>query len=258
MSAFQLATGSVVGREHRRLLRNNQDGVAARIDGAVAVAVVTDGCGSGASSEVGARLGARLLAAMLPGLAREVGVGPSLAERATEELLGWLYKAVRPSVGDELAGWVEEQWLFTFLCAVMDSKEALIFGIGDGVWRADQTVKVLDPGAENAPDYLAYRLVPTAMMDNRPSRRFGVHKVHFHGEARQLAVATDGLAGDAALLEKFASDAVVWRNPRALQRKLNVLSGRDKVLHDDATVALIQRIAGGRKSFPFRPRPTAA
>jgi hypothetical protein len=241
MSAFHVATGSVVGREHRRLLRNNQDGVAACVAGEVGVVVVTDGCGSGASSEVGARLGARLLATMLPGLVREVGVGPQLAERATEELLAWLYKVVRPSVGDELASWVEDQWLFTFLCAVMDPKHALIFGVGDGVWSADDAVKVLDPGSENAPDYLAYRLVPTAMMDTRPSRRFGVHKVHFCGEARQVAVATDGLAADAALLQKFSADPVVWRNPAALQRKLNVLSARDKVLHDDATVALMKR-----------------
>src|SRR5687767_12676541 len=87
MSAFHLTTASVLGREHARLFRNNQDGVAARVEDGIAVAVVTDGCGSGTSSEVGARLGARFLAQTLPGLVREVGVGPQLAERATDALL---------------------------------------------------------------------------------------------------------------------------------------------------------------------------
>ena len=159
MSAYHLTTASVPGREHVRLMRNNQDGVCARVEGDVAVGVVTDGCGSGASSEVGARLGALFLAQQLPALAREVGVGPRLAERASQALLDWLGSALRP-LQPQLAWVIAEHWLFTFLCAVMDSERAMIFGIGDGAWRADSEGRVLEPGPDNAPDYLAYRLVP--------------------------------------------------------------------------------------------------
>jgi hypothetical protein len=164
--SFHLTTASVLGREHARLLRNNQDGMAARVEGPTAVAVVTDGCGSGASSEVGARLGARFLAQGMSGWVREVGLGPQLAERATDALLGWVYAVVRPLDvdGASMAGLVGEQWLFTFLCAVMDEKAALIFGIGDGVWRADADARVLEAGEANAPDYLAYRLVSRAQV----------------------------------------------------------------------------------------------
>lgn len=225
---IQLATASILGREHARLLKNNQDGVAARVEGNVAVAVVTDGCGSGASSEVGARLGARFLAQAMPGLVREVGVAPVLAERATAALLQWVEAVVRPLdvSGTELPLLVGDQFLFTFLCAVMNEKSSLIFGVGDGAWRADADGRVLDAGAQNAPDYVAYGLVGVPV---------GPAQVHFWGEAKELAVATDGLGGAFSAL---CQDERVWRNPAALQRKLNVKS---KELFDDTTVALMKR-----------------
>lgn len=232
--SFHVTTASVLGREHARLLRNNQDGVAARVVSGVAVAVVTDGCGSGASSEVGARLGARFLAQVIPGLAREVGVGPRLAERATDALLAWVYEVVRPLdvEGAGLAGLVSEQWLFTVLCAVMDEKSALIFGIGDGVWSANGVERVLQAGEGNAPDYLAYRIVPRAQVST--VGKLGVPVVHFCGEAQELAIATDGLAS----LDFCRDERGVWRNPYGLQRKVTVLAP-----HDDATVALMKRSA---------------
>jgi hypothetical protein len=204
------------------------------VEGGVAAAVVTDGCGSGASSEVGARLGACFLAQRMPGLVREMGLGPALAERAAQELLEWVREVVKPLdvEGSQLPQLIAEQWLFTFLCAVMDSKSAMIFGVGDGLWRADAVGAVLEAGADNAPDYLSYRLVPSLS-------GAGVPVVHFFGQAQQLAVATDGLAGEAASLESFTADATVWRNPVALQRRLRLM----RLLHDDTTVALLKRSA---------------
>ena len=242
MSDFQLTTGSVAGREHTRLMRNNQDGVGANIEREIAVAVVTDGCGSGSSNEVGARAAAWFLSAKLPGLAREFGVGPQLATRAADALLVWMTQVVEPLKDEALAAWVSEQWLFTVLCAVMDSRKALVFGIGDGVWSSDGAAgQVLVAAEDNAPDYLGYRLVPKSMLSTK--RELGVPAVHFFGEAQQLAVATDGLSAEAATLEKLCADKQVWRNPVALQRRLNLLATREKVLHDDTTVALIKRTA---------------
>lgn len=255
MSGFHLTTASVPGREHVRLSRNNQDGVCARVAGGVAVMVVTDGCGSGGSSEVGARLGAWFLAERIPALVREVGVGHELAERAADGLAQWLRTTVEPlAQGGSLAPVIAEQWLFTFLCAVMDESRALVFGVGDGVWSADGVGKVLDPGVENAPDYLAYRLVPGSL-ESAPKEALSAPKwaaevgalargrpvVHFLGAASRLAVATDGLAGQAPLLERLGDDPRVWGNPVGLQRQLNVISSKDRSLHDDTTIALMKR-----------------
>ena len=63
---FFATCGSVTGREHARLGRNNQDGVALAARDGLLVAVVTDGCSSGKWSEVGARLAARWLVEWTP------------------------------------------------------------------------------------------------------------------------------------------------------------------------------------------------
>jgi hypothetical protein len=247
VSEFFLTSASVPGREHTRLMRNNQDGVGCNVERGVAVAVVTDGCGSGSSSEVGARLGAWYLAAKLPQLAREHGLGPHLAALACDGLAEWMGSVVAPTKDEALAAWVSEQLLFTVLCAVMDARKALVFGIGDGVWSVDGAPgTVLVAAEDNAPDYLGYRLVPKSLLSTK--RAVGVPAVHFFGEAQQLAVSTDGLAGDPAALEKICADKLIWRNPVALQRRLNVMATKDKVLHDDTTVAVIKR--GGTASQP--------
>src|SRR4051812_18994859 len=61
VSPFAVSVASLIGREHVRLHRNNQDAAAVRIRGDVTVAVVADGCGEGAKSEVGATLAAEFL-----------------------------------------------------------------------------------------------------------------------------------------------------------------------------------------------------
>ncbi|MFN7131809.1 MAG: protein phosphatase 2C domain-containing protein, partial [Myxococcales bacterium] len=91
-ATLQIAAGSVIGRLHANAGRNNQDAFDVSVGPEVAVAVVCDGCGSGARSEVGAVLGARLLTAALrteAAAARREGRTPDL-ERAREAVLARL------------------------------------------------------------------------------------------------------------------------------------------------------------------------
>lgn len=60
--SFTAAAGSVTGRDHRRAHRDGQDGFALVATPKVTAAIVTDGCSSGPTSEVGARLGATWIA----------------------------------------------------------------------------------------------------------------------------------------------------------------------------------------------------
>lgn len=240
-SSVLLRAGSVTGREHLRLGRNNQDGAALLERDDLFVAVVTDGCGSGPSSEVGARLGARFLARRILSEAQRHGLSSELPTRVCESLVSFLFTVARgldlegESLGDDVA----QQFLFTFQCAVMDGEKALVFGVGDGVVVVDGVVRVLQPGADNAPAYLAYRLVPQARlpMDFRAAAATAP-VVHHFGPARSIALATDGLAGATEALLALSADANVWKNPFALGRALNVLGPR---LHDDSTVALLKR-----------------
>src|SRR5690606_22784578 len=71
LPSFDIAAASVIGREHARAGRNNQDAFSLLAQGEVLAAVVADGCGSGAHSEVGAQLGARCVAQAVLAVASE-------------------------------------------------------------------------------------------------------------------------------------------------------------------------------------------
>jgi hypothetical protein len=201
---WRLTLGTVLGREHHRLGRNNQDAVAGcESNGALSI-VVADGCGEGAFSEVGSRLVARFVSQ------RACDVAP---ERVVEELVSWLEGISRE------ADFIQEQLLTTFLCAVARGESVTVFGIGDGVVFVDGVTTVLEPDAGNAPDYVAYRVL------GRPVEV----QVHHLGPAKRVAIGTDGARG-IELASSFG-----WKNPQALQRRLNLTAG----LQDDCSIALL-------------------
>ncbi len=218
---WNVALASARGSEHaQRLLRNNQDAVAAcgRAD-RIAIAVA-DGCSEGAFSEVGARLVVRFLTHRACESARW---GSELAAEVTDALVAWLYTLARGC--GELAAFIQEQLLTTFLCGVARGEQTLVFGVGDGVVHIDGETRVLDSGPDNAPAYVAYRMLP---LGGAPLT------VHHCGPARRIALATDGLCAKPELL----NGAFDWKNPLTLQRQLNIARG----LSDDTTLALLSAV----------------
>ena len=202
----RVCLATIRGREHARLGKNNQDAVCGcSANGAVSIAVA-DGCGSSAFSEVGSRLIARFVSQQACEL--------FAPEAVVDALVAWLGKV---SLG---TGFIDEQLLSTFLCAVARGGELTVFGIGDGVVHVDGATRVLDPGPDNAPAYVAYRLCGL----DAPLQ------VHHRGPAKRVAIGTDGARG----LE--LESAFGWTNPQALQRRLNLTAG----LHDDCTLALLE------------------
>ncbi|MEW5739862.1 MAG: protein phosphatase 2C domain-containing protein [Myxococcota bacterium] len=228
----RLASASLIGREHVRTNRNNQDGHALSSRAGVVVGVVTDGCSSQPSSEVGAQLAARFLANWVA--ANPIPLA-DLPLRATEALCAWMYRTAwalneTPATFPEL---LQRYFLFTFLCAAQVRGESVVFGLGDGGVLVDEQVIRLDAGPDNAPPYAAYRL----LSDRRPEPQ-----VHFHGRASRVAVLTDGfdalLARDPDRVKSLFADGL-WRNAFTLQRRLNVLGEAEK-LSDDATLVVLE------------------
>jgi hypothetical protein len=222
----------------------------------VVAAIVTDGCSSGRSSEIGARVGAAWLAALVTQYVTQVGpplatVGapfeehgtlcdePSAREAAeaiTQALvvrLELLARSFDPA-GEVEAARVDQALLFGFLAAVVTPRVSFVFGVGDGAFVVEDRVTVLDPGPDNAPPYAAYGLLGA---DVAP-------RLHFFGataDVRRLAVATDGLAPlDTPSLLGLVSDPRYAANPSLLRKRLVVLSDGG-AFSDDATVAAIQR-----------------
>jgi hypothetical protein len=210
-----------IGREHVRIGRNNQDGVFTSPH----VAVVTDGCSSQPQSEVGAQLGARFLGHWL---SKQRELSADLPERATDALTSYLYQAVL-ALGPEVESLLERYFLFTSLAAIRLGDRGMIFGLGDGAFLVDDELVRIDSGPQNAPPYCAYRLTESG---SRPEAQ-----THFIGDARRLAVMTDGL-NELAPERVRELTSGLHPNPLSLQRRLNVLAQTERFA-DDATIALV-------------------
>jgi hypothetical protein len=144
---------------------------------------------------------------------------------------------------------VHELLLFSFLAAIVDEERALVFGAGDGVLAVNGEATVLDPGPENAPDYLGYALVEPV-----PRGRVRVHRACASAEIASILLATDGALDlmrradepiDGAPqggLDQFTRDARYARNPSLLKKRLTVIGALHGRLRDDTTIAVLTRI----------------
>lgn len=248
---FEVATGSVAGRLHRRLGRPNQDAVSWRLGPGGLVVVVCDGCGSGARSEVGAELTARLwlraLAARVDGGA---AVDEALFATAGDEVLDHLaaFAAALAGTGDaERTALISSHLLATSLCAVVTADLVGTHAIGDGVVGLGLQQRIHGPFPDNQPPYLALGL-----LGRRPTGETWLADA----TVGSLVLATDGATplvaatGELDLLD--AIDDRLHRNPQALTRRLGLLADdaitidwdarrvarRPAVLDDDTTIAL--------------------
>jgi serine/threonine protein phosphatase PrpC len=228
---FVLAAGSVTGRDHRRAQRDGQDGFALRAStkADVVAAVVTDGCSSGRTSEVGARLGAAWIAGLIEqrfALVADEDAARVAAQRVVEGLVERL-RDLAASLGAD-AQIVGEMLLFGFLAIAITKGVTIVFGVGDGAAAIDGAVTVIDPGPDNAPAYAAYALLGTHIEP----------RVLFVGSAECVAVATDGV--DAKTLVEVAADPRLDKNASLLRKRMIVLADEGR-FDDDATVAVVRR-----------------
>lgn len=237
-TSFAAAGGSVIGRDHAALGRNNQDAFALLAREDLAIAVVADGCSSGGSSEVGAKLGARWIARALSCSAPVMETPESLACGLGSALAVWLDTQLQGLAGPARAAEIADLWLFTFLAAVVTPRHAVVLGIGDGLFAADAQVRALDAGPDNAPPYAAY-----ALLERRLPPEVQLHLACAPEDIDALVVATDGLLPCPEALPRLAADPALLKNPFVAQRRLSVLS-RERRLGDDCSVGVLRRVEG--------------
>jgi hypothetical protein len=209
------ATAAVTGARHLRATRNGQDAAVHACEGTVAVAVVCDGCSSGASSEVGARLGATLFARSLTArLQAGANVTSAEAWRAVRaDVVRALGELVERMPGDREAA-IHDHLLFTIVAAAVTHDGAAVWALGDGAYSLGDHTRVLGPFGDNAPPYLAYDLVGDPQV---------AHFEVAEPTCTSIVIATDGALDIDGGLEQFATREVVER-PDALRRKLAVLA----------------------------------
>lgn len=210
----------------------------------VAIAVVCDGCSSGASSEVGARLGAMAFAHKL---CARLEAGECVRERS-------VWEATRADVAALLATAigaheiidvqdVHDHLLFTIVAAAVTHDGAAVWALGDGGYAIDDHTRVLGPFPNNEPPYLGYDLLGTAAA------------AHFEvfDRATRIVVATDGIEDLERDFGVFAAPELV-AHPDGLRRRLAQLARSDDridwreqrvvrtpaLLQDDLAVAIIE------------------
>jgi hypothetical protein len=219
--SFQVAAGTVTGRDHVVSGRPNQDAYAVWRGPDAVVAVVADGCGSQRGSETGARVGAHLLADALRRHRRRIhGEEAAVAlEDVRRDVLDHL-RRLASAMGERLEPTVAEFFLFTLVGALVTDEHALVFALGDGVVAVNGDVRVLS-FPRNEPPYLGYGLLGAgpafAMLAQRPT-----------AEVESILIGTDGLAalldGGALPLSDLWSDDRFFRNPAALTRRLTLVN----------------------------------
>jgi hypothetical protein len=245
MYTILAAAAAVGGARHLRMARNGQDAAAVWIGDAMAAAVVCDGCGAGASSEVGARLGAQLVIAAVSERLRGGQRPAALWDGVRAQVGEALSRLVDAMPGDRGAA-IREHFLFTIVAAAVAGDEAGVWAVGDGGYGwSTSALCELGPFPDNQPPYLGYDLLglpAPARLDVRSA------------PAGELVIATDGvveLARAGRLGELLEPRAL--GHPDGLRRRLAVLArGGERIdwdarrvvrtpaaLQDDGAIAVV-------------------
>lgn len=277
MKEFEWAAASVVGTDHRKpfVWKNNQDAFRVQVKDDRFIAVVADGCGSGAYSELGSRMGTHLATDALLKIdwtANESGIQTSLAF-ARSEIIASLGRLLGEFGVESRSQFVIDHFLFTLMALVITPERTFVLGIGDGVYAVNGEVVQIGPFPGNEPPYLVYgglvksRVAPELC-------EFTIHRSLSTAELRSVCVGTDG-AGDfqriAGLkmpvqpdpkrvelvgpLSQFWDSDRFFKNPEALRRRLNLINNssarpnwatkeietENGRLKDDTTLVVVRR-----------------
>lgn len=264
---FDIAAGSVTGRDHVLAGRNNQDAYHWACLPQAVMAVVCDGCGSGKHSEVGAQVGARL---MIEAMSRAMQ-GPVHAfwYRVRQDVLAQLC-CLAEQLGGNFPSTVQDYLLFTVVGALVTPRRTFCFSLGDGVMVVNGDQLLLGPFSDNAPPYLAYALLDAYNCRLSVfSREFQIQRSLPTMAVQSILLGTDGLetfrqaaasplpGKQAAVgpLQQFWQEERYFMNPDAIRRTL-ALVNREVVqpnweaqrldrhaglLSDDTTLVVIRR-----------------
>ncbi|MBI4118849.1 MAG: protein phosphatase 2C domain-containing protein [Parcubacteria group bacterium] len=278
---FQIAGGSVPGSEHTKPGKpgwtNNQDAFHWRQTDNCLAAVVCDGCGSGAHSEVGAKISARLVVQFIAE-AGERYVGQLLSQPEKEVGIDWervktlilsQIAVLASSMGESFSKTINDYFLFTLVGALITPWDVFLFSLGDGVFVLNGEIIQLGPFPNNAPSYLAYNLTGSSLTVDQPELlKIQVNRIILIDELESLILGCDGVLDLIALADKnlphreevvgsisqFWTDDHYFTNSDAVRRRLaligkegaEVVAGNkarvtNGLLADDTTLVVIRR-----------------
>jgi hypothetical protein len=273
---FALAGGTIPGRAHVLAGRGNQDAIGWRQTPEAIVAVVADGCSSGAHCEVGAQLVVRLLVEALHAqVCADIWPRPqedafdeaeiraivaSLLEAARQQVLSSLQTLVG-AFGSSANQAILDLLLCTAIGLLVTPQLAVVFAVGDGLVVVNGEATRLGPFEGNAPPYLAYGLLAGSPESHPDVLRLGIYHLLAAPAVQTILIGTDGVvdlanAAQSPLpgsgeplgsLAQFWTDDRYLTNPDAIRRRLALANrpepGHPGLLPDDTTLVVLRRRA---------------
>lgn len=257
---FQLAGGSMIGRDHRNVPKNNQDSWGIWRTDELSVAIVADGCGSGRHSEVGAKLGVQILGSYLQ---RECADVTAIKWRRAQQALVSQLDVLARTMGSDYRKVVEDYFLFTLVGLIIDTQNAVFFALGDGMIVINGQPMELGPFPGNMPPYVGYNLVADRVSIAEEDLKIRPVVSMRTDELESFVIATDGfmdivrhehdnlpgLENTVGSISDFWQNDRYFRgNPELLSRQLKLI-GRDwpnhnpepGLLSDDTTLVVGRR-----------------
>jgi hypothetical protein len=249
MSKMRGAAAAVSGARHTRIGRNGQDAAAMWLGTETGAVVVCDGCGSGASSEVGARLGAQLVIGALAKRlasgesceARERGDVPTTAaSRSRGDVLTTAASCQRGDVPTTATAREAERGDVPITFAFWDGVRAEVVATLDALVRA-----MPGPRERVVHDYFLFTIVAAVAIDDRIAVWvLGDGAYAIDDRVRELGPFPDNqppylaydLLGDPqpAHLEVARGDRVVVATDGVAEIGLHVVGAPQLVRHPDA------------------------
>ncbi|HEY9618759.1 MAG TPA: protein phosphatase 2C domain-containing protein [Crinalium sp.] len=269
---FELAGGSITGREHLRTGKNNQDAYYWLALEDVAIATICDGCGSGPHSEVGAKLGARMTVDTVQRFLskQEFCIDqPEFWQLVYRDLLHQC-QTIADQLGGHFVQTVQDYLLFTIVGTVVTPTLTTVFALGDGVVIVNGDVLQIGPFANNAPPYLAYGLVQSALSDSvvnplqfqilqtLPTQEIDSMLIGSDGVSDLIAVSDKPLPGQTesvGAIAQFWQQHRYFQNPDQVRRRLALMNRevtkpdwqtqrcirQSGLLPDDTTLIVLRR-----------------
>jgi len=281
MDYFELAGGTIIGREHYQSKFNNQDAFSITSKQDLIVAFVCDGCGDKTTSgfsEVGAHIGSQLLTLATIKAARRYLKRPHLLEKNSfsfwEQIRQEVLMSIRflcQQMGEDMTDMVIKYFLFTAVGVLITPEVAQFVSIGDGVMIINNQELQIGPFPDNMPPYLGYALVPSTI--DPELLKFQLQISLPTADLESFLIGCDGVVDliNAENLEvptnkkvvgpisQFWTEDLFFNNPLSLTRRLTVIN-RDRstldlaqgkinqqsgLLRDDTTL-----VVGRRKETP--------
>lgn len=224
---FEVASGSIIGAEHKRRGVNNQDACCVASEEDAIIALVCDGCSSGAYSEVGANIGIRLILESIGRNLHSCFDWNKFLERVRQEVLARI-RILALDMGGSFSQNIYQYFLFTVIGTILRRDETIIFSIGDGFYSVDGQQTMIGPFPKNEPPYIAYDLVNVDINSNL--LKFNICENLITGSFSSLLIGSDGVSdlvkledklipGTGTESKKIGSINQFWENDKFFQNK---------------------------------------